>query len=177
MKSINFSSILSILILFTQCTLLPTTYWKWQNINTHNIQFPQSFEWGLTTLGYETEGYAKTSTWYAWENHINYNGQPFTKTRSGNATNHADNYKEDIQLMKEMGITTYCFSIDWSRVQPEQGRFDEETLQYYINLCDELIANDIGVTIILKDYCDPLWWGYLGGFEYEKNIYLLNNIV
>lgn len=164
----------SILILLTQCTALPTTYWKWQNINTSAVQFPASFEWGLTTLGYEVEGYAKTSTWYAWENHVgNYNNNaPFTKTRSGTASAHAQNYKEDVRLMKEMGITTYCFSIDWSRIEPEQGRFDEAAIQQYIDLCDELTKNNISATAILKDYCDPLWWGYLGGFEHEKNIYL-----
>jgi beta-glucosidase len=163
----------SILLLCIQCTLFSTPYWKWQNINTQAIQFPASFAWGLTTLTYEVEGYAKTSTWYAWENQTNpHNGQPFTRTRSGNAVAHAQNYKNDIQHMKELGITTYCFSIDWSRVEPEQGCFDETTLQHYVDFCDELISNNISITIILKDYCDPLWWGYLGGFEHEKNIYL-----
>ena len=166
----------NVFLLIIQCTILPTNYWKWQNINVYNVQFPASFEWGLTTLSYEVEGYAKTSTWYAWENHTNnYNNSAFTKTRSGNATAHAQHYKEDIRLMKEMGITTYCFSIDWSRVEPEQGHFDEAVLQYYADLCDELIKNDISITAILKDYCDPLWWGYLGGFEYEKNIYLFEH--
>jgi beta-glucosidase len=161
------------LLLLFQCTILPTTYWKWHNINMYDVQFPASFEWGLTTLAYEVEGYAKTSTWHAWENHTNnYNNNAFTKTRSGNPTAHAQNYKEDIRLMKEMGITTYCFSLDWSKIEPEQGCFDETVLQYYTDLCDELIKNNISITIILKDYCDPLWWGYIGGFEYEKNIYL-----
>jgi len=164
--------LLGITLALTQFTLLPTTYWKWQNINIGTIQFPASFEWGVTTLAYEVEGYAKTSTWYAWENHVKYDGTPFTTTRSGKGTGHTQNYKEDVQLMKKMGITTYCFSLDWSRIEPEQGRFDETVLQHYADLCDELIKNNIAITAILKDYCDPLWWGYLGGFEYEKNLYL-----
>lgn len=161
-----------ILLFLTHCTLLPTTYWKWQDININTMQFPASFQWGLTTLSYETEGYAKTSTWYAWENQTNLQNKPFTASRSGNGVAHLQNYKEDVQLMKEMGITTYCFSLDWSRIEPEQGRFDETVLQQYSDLCDELTKNNIAITVILKDYCDPLWWGYLGGFEYEKNIYL-----
>lgn len=166
-------SFCSMIALLTQNTLLPTTYWKWQNINMYGVQFPASFEWGTTTLSYETEGYSKTSTWYTWENHVGNNTtQPFTKTRSGNAAAHIQNYKEDIRLMKEMGITTYCFSLDWSRIEPEQGCFDEAVLQHYVDLCDELTKNNINATVILKDYCDPLWWGYLGGFEYEKNLYI-----
>jgi beta-glucosidase len=166
------TSLLSIIATLIHYTALPTTYWKWQNINTHAIQFPASFEWGVTTLAYEVEGYAKTSTWYAWENQTNLQGKSFTKTRSGNGIAHAQNYKEDVRLMKEMGITTYCFSLDWSRIEPEQGCFDETTLQHYVDLCDELIKNNITITAIFKDYCDPLWWGYIGGFEHEKNIYL-----
>lgn len=160
------------MLTLTQCALLPTTYWKWHNINVTNIQFPQSFEWGVTTLTHEVEGNAKTSTWYAWENHLKNDGKPFTTTRSGNGAEHATHYKADIQLMKEMGLTTYCFSIDWSRIEPEQGRFNEAALQHCIDVCDELIKNNIAVTVVLKDYCDPLWWGYVGGFEHEKNIYL-----
>lgn len=175
MKQTKKTTLLYILVItLIHATLLPkTTYWKWQNINTHAVKFPASFEWGLTTLAYETDGYAKSSTWYAWENHTGNNtSTPFTKTRSGNAAAHTQNYQEDVQLMKEMGITTYCFSLDWSRIEPEQGYFDEAMLQYYGDLCDELKKNNIGITAILKDYCDPLWWGYLGGFEYEKNIHL-----
>ena len=100
----------SALIVLTHCTLLPTTYWKWQNINTHAIQFPGSFEWGLTTLGYEVDGYAKSSTWYAWENHVGNNtSEPFTKTRSGKAAAHSQNYKEDVQLIT-MIMASICIS-------------------------------------------------------------------
>jgi beta-glucosidase len=162
----------TIIIGLIHCILLPTTYWKWQNINTHEIQFPASFEWGATTLTHEVEGNAKTSTWYTWENHCKRDGNLFTTTRSGNGSAHAAHYKADVQLMKEMGLKTYCFSIDWSRIEPEQGRFDEAALQQCVDLCDELIKNNISITVVLKDYCDPLWWGYLGGFEHEKNIYL-----
>ncbi len=159
-----------IMTFLTYLPLFPTTYWKWQDINLNTPQFPASFEWGVTTLAYETEGYAKTSTWYAWENQTNLQGKQFTQTRSGNGIAQAQHYKEDVKLMKEMGITTYCFSLDWSRIEPEQGKFDETMLHYYTDLCDELIKNNITITAILKDYCDPLWWGYIGGFEHEKNI-------
>lgn len=153
-------------------TLLPTTYWKWQDINLYAPSFPASFEWGLTTLSYETEGYAKTSTLYACNGQKDMHGKPFNRSRSDSSSSHLENYKEDVKLMKDMGITTYCFSLDWSRIEPEQGCFDEVIMQQYSDLCDELVRNNIGITVILKDYCDPLWWGYLGGFEYEKNLHL-----
>jgi beta-glucosidase len=166
------SLILMTTLLFTHISSFATTYWDWQSINTQDIQLPASFDWGTTMLAHEVEGYAKTSTWYAWETHPKNNGISFTTTRSGIGTAHSHNYKQDVQLMKEMGLTTYCFSIDWSRVEPEQGHFNEEMLQYYSDLCDELIDNRITPMVVLKDYCDPLWFGYLGGFEHEKNLYL-----
>jgi beta-glucosidase len=158
------------IVVLTFFTLLSTApSWKWQDIFIGTLEFPESFEWGVTTLSYETEGYAKTSTWYAWESQTGLQGKPFTRSRPERNTGHLNNYKEDVQLLKTMGISTYCFSLDWSRIEPEQGYFDEEVIQQYIDLCNELMINEITVTIILKDYCDPLWWGYMGGFEYEKN--------
>ncbi len=170
MKHLKKAYLSGIILALTHFSLIPTTYWKWQDINLNALSFPASFDWGVTTLSYETEGYAKTSTWYAWDNQTNMQGKPFTRSHSDNGTDHLEHYKEDVQLMKEMGISTYCFSLDWSRIEPEQGRFDEKVLQQYIDLCDELVKNNISITAILKDYCDPLWWGYLSGFEQEKNI-------
>jgi len=157
-------------ILIPHTTLLPTTYWDWQSINTFNIQFPHNFMWGVTSLAPEVDGYSKTSTWYAWERQLKADGQPFAKTRSGKSIAFSQHYRDDIQLMKNMGLNTHCFSIDWSKVEPEEGYFDEAVLQHYQDVCDELIAHDITPIIIIKDLCDPLWFGYLGGFEHEKNI-------
>src|SRR5690606_20381864 len=152
--------------------LLPTTYWDWQSIDIHDTHFPASFQWGTTMLSHEVNGYAKASTWHAWQNHYKNDGQPFTTTRSENPTFHAQNYKNDIQLLKKLGVNTHCFSIDWSAIEPEQGVFNEIELQRYADFCDELILNNITPIAILKDPCDPLWFGYLGRFEQEKNIYL-----
>jgi len=149
--------------------LSAVTYWNWQNISLNAISFPQSFEWGTTSLAHEVEGYAKTSTWYAWQPYTLDNGKPFVATRSGNPCKHKKHYKKDIELMKSIGLTTYCFSLDWSRIEPEQGTFDEQELNSYLELCTELTRNNIIPIVILKSHCDPLWFGYIGGFEKEKN--------
>ena len=171
MKKFNLCAyILANIILLIHVTAFSTTYWNWQSIDIHQIQFPSHFMWGVTNLTPEIDGYAKTSTWYAWEKQLKANGQPFSHTRSGSAAAHTQHYKEDVQLIIDMGLSTYCFSIDWSRIEPEEGYFDDAAIQYYIDLCDELVAHDIMPIAVLKDYCDPLWFGYLGGFEQEQNI-------
>jgi len=157
---------------FLKTVIAGTTYWNWQKIAINDVSFPQSFEWGVTSLAHEVDGYAKTSTWYSWEPHTLDNGKPFVATRSGNACKHKKNYKKDVQLMKDMGITSYCFSLDWSRIEPEQGCFDENELQDCLELCIELEKNNIAPIVVLKSHCDPLWFGYIGGFEKEKNIEL-----
>jgi len=55
-------------------------------------------------------------------------------------------------------------------VEPHEGFFDIAALQHYANVCDELVRNGIKPVIILKDYCDPLWFAYRGGFEVANNI-------
>ena len=87
-------------------------------------------------------------------------------------SDHWNRFAEDIQLIKEAGLTTFLFSLDWNKIEPSQGYFDEHILQHYVDFCDELIRNGIEPVIILKDYCDPVWFIDCGGFEKECNIAL-----
>ena len=59
------------------------------------------------------------------------------------ACDHYHRWKEDVALMREMGLKSYRFSISWSRVIPEEGKVNPEGLKFYSDLVDELIANGI----------------------------------
>ena len=60
------------------------------------------------------------------------------------AVDHYHRYKEDVRIMKEIGLKGYRFSIDWSRVMPEgAGRVNEAGIAFYNDLIDELLKNDI----------------------------------
>ncbi|HSC25300.1 MAG TPA: family 1 glycosylhydrolase [Candidatus Babeliales bacterium] len=83
---------------------------------------------------------------------------------------HWNRYKEDIQLMKESGLTACSLSIDWEKVEPSLGYFDQQALQHYADACDEFNYNNIEPVIILKDYRDPAWFINCGGFEKDYNI-------
>lgn len=63
--------------------------------------------------------------------------------KTGNvACDHYHHFKEDVKMMKEMGIRNYRFSISWSRVLPDgTGKVNEKGLQFYSDLVDELLAN------------------------------------
>ena len=66
------------------------------------------------------------------------------------ACDHYHRYREDVQIMKEIGLKAYRFSIDWSRVLPEgTGRVNEEGIRFYSNLIVALLENDIEPYIML----------------------------
>lgn len=110
------------------------------------IEFPKDMKWGAATASYQIEGAVNeggrgVSIW-----------DTFSKT-PGNVVN-GDNgdvacdsyhrYKEDVQIMKELGIKVYRFSVAWPRIFPNgTGEVNKEGLEYYHNLIDELLANDI----------------------------------
>jgi beta-glucosidase len=149
----------------------PARYGDWtaQEIQ-NNMTFPATFQFGTICQAYEIEGNAVNNTWVQYENHKKPNGKFFTQQSSGIACDSWNRYQEDIQLIKQAGMTSYCFSIDWSKIQPSQGMFDEQALQHYVDVCDELNRNGIEPVIIFKDYRDPIWFIEIGGFEREANI-------
>jgi len=162
------STLISLLI-SSSSIIYNTPYWNWKTIDTNDIQFPSTFLWGAATHAYEVEGNSTNNTWYAWETHVNKDGTQFAQERSGIACDHWHRYKDDIRHMKEMGLKTYALSIEWSKVEPHEGYFDSVALQHYVDVCNELIANNLKPIIILKDYRDPLWFAYRGGFENRDN--------
>jgi beta-glucosidase len=168
-KIINISTVL---VLCTSALLQGTSYWNWSSIDTSAIQFPTSFAWGTTAFAYEVEGNSINNSWNTSETYVKSDGEAFQQERSGIACDHWNRYKEDIQLMAQAGLTSYCFSIDWSKIEPEHGIFDEVALQHYADVCDELNRNGIKPLIILKDYRDPIWFLNCGAFEKEQNIAL-----
>ena len=110
------------------------------------IQFPDDFMWGTATSAYQVEGAWQEdgkglSVWDTYTNVYNLAGG-----QTGNvAIDQYHRYAEDVQLMKEMGIQSYRFSIAWSRVLPQgTGEVNQAGIDYYSRLVDELLAADFG---------------------------------
>ena len=122
-------------------------------------QFPDNFIWGSATSSYQIEGAHDIdgkgpSIWDAFvtiPNRIK-NGD------HGNvAIDHYHKFKEDIALMKAQGFKAYRFSIAWPRVMPEgKGKVNEKGIQFYSDLIDELLANDIQPWVTLYHWDLPL---------------------
>ncbi len=120
--------------------------------------FPKEFLWGAATSAYQVEGAAyedgKKASQQDVINKESYETRGFATAEI--ASDHYHHFKEDVALMKEMGFTTYRFSIAWSRVFPDGvGEVNEKGIQFYRDLIDELIANGIEPIVTLYHYDLP----------------------
>lgn len=120
--------------------------------------FPKGFLWGAATSAYQVEGAAyedgKKASQQDVINKESYETKGFATAEI--ASDHYHHYKEDVALMKEMGFTTYRFSIAWSRVFPDGvGEVNEQGIQFYRDLIDELLVHDIEPIITLYHYDLP----------------------
>lgn len=151
--------------------------WNWDNLITRGFptfpkEFPggQKFLWGAATSAHQTEGNCTNNTWSEWEKSVDQNGARRVQEESGIACDHWNRYKDDIQLLKKTGANSYRFSIEWSKVEPKEGEFDQAALQHYADVCNELHRNGIKPCINLHHYTDPIWFAQKGGFEKQENI-------
>lgn len=130
-------------------------------------EFPQDFLWGSASAAYQIEG-----AWdvdgkgpSVWDEYVKLPGKTFKGSNGDVAVDHYNRYKEDVALMAEAGLKAYRFSVAWSRVLPNgTGEVNEAGLQFYDDLIDELIANNIEplVTIYHWDLPAALQERYLG---------------
>src|SRR5690606_28421603 len=122
-------------------------------------KFPDNFIWGTATSSYQIEGAAKLygkgpSIWDAFSN---IPGKVHNNETGDIACDHYHTYKEDIQLMKNMGVKAYRFSIAWARVMPTgKDTINEAGIQFYSDLIDELLKADIVPWVTLYHWDLPL---------------------
>jgi beta-glucosidase len=110
------------------------------------LKFPDDFLWGCATSAYQIEGAAAEDGRGAsiWDTFAHTPGKTFKGDTGDVADDSYHRYKEDVQLLKGLGVKTYRFSLSWSRIFPEgTGKPNEKGLAYYQRLVDELLRNDI----------------------------------
>lgn len=119
--------------------------------------FPKDFLWGVSTASAQIEGgYLEDGrTPSIWD--ITTEKQVKNGENTHNACDHYHHYKEDVQIMKKLGVKSYRFSISWSRIIPNEGEINQKGIDFYNSLIDELIKNDIQPIITLYHWDLPLW--------------------
>lgn len=113
---------------------------------TKKIQFPSNFLWGSATSAYQIEGspLVDGAGESIWTRFAKTPGSVANGDTGDVACDHYQRYKSDVGLMKQLGLQAYRFSVSWSRVLPQgTGGVNQAGLDFYKNLVDELLANDI----------------------------------
>ncbi len=150
----------------------PQTKWNWDEIDTQDIDFSEDFTWGVASAAHQVEGNNSNNQWYLWETARDDEGHPriLNNQKAGLACDHWNRYPQDILLMKDLGVTSYRFSIEWSRIEPAQGKYDQEAIDHYLQVCDSLLAAGIEPMITLHHFSNPIWFEEKGAFEQADNV-------
>ncbi|HEX4662677.1 MAG TPA: family 1 glycosylhydrolase, partial [Candidatus Saccharimonadales bacterium] len=89
---------------------------------------------------------------------------------SGLATNHYELYEHDFDIVAKMNMTIFRFSIEWSRIEPEEGSWNVEAIEHYRQYLQALQKRKIEPMVTLMHWTLPVWFTQKGGFEKRSNI-------
>ena len=130
------------------------------------MPFPSTFVWGAASSSYQVEGGfdADGKGASTWDQYSHEPGNIYMNHTGDVACDHYGRVKEDVALMKQIGLKAYRFSISWPRIIPSPGTVNEAGLRFYESLVDELLAAGITPWVTLFHWDLPLWAYHKGGF-------------
>jgi beta-glucosidase len=122
------------------------------------LSFPSNFLWGAATAAHQIEGNNIHSDWWQAEQ----TGR--LPHRSGAACDSWNLWRDDIRLLSEIGLNAYRLSVEWARIEPYPGRFDQVALDTYRAQLEALRAAGIEPIVTLHHFTNPRWLADLGGW-------------
>lgn len=159
------------------------------NVKNHKV-FSKHFYWGASTASHQVEG-GTTNQWTAWERA---NADRLAKTAhqrwgqlpnwdkikpraqnpknylSGPGVDHLSRYREDFDIAKKLRLNSFRFGIEWSRLEPVEGQWDEEAVEHYRTYIKELKKRGIEPFLNIWHWTVPNWFAKKGGFLKRRNI-------
>ena len=162
---------------------------KEETNNKQILRFPDNFYWGSATSSHQVEC-ANKNDWTEWEkknaqSQAQKGGSTFIKPNkkekillaqarkpdnyiSGRACDHYNKYEEDFDIIKSLNQNAYRFSIEWSRIEPEEGKFDEKEIEHYREVIRALRERGIEPFVTLWHWTLPLWMRDKGGVKSKE---------
>jgi beta-glucosidase len=131
---------------------------------TTSFEFPPGFLWGTATAAHQVEGNNVNSDVWVME-HVP--GTPYVEP-SGDACDHYHRYRQDIALLAELGLNAYRFSIEWARIEPEEGEFSHAVLEHYRDMLRTCHEHGITPIVTFHHFSSPRWLIKAGGWENKK---------
>lgn len=154
------------------------------------FKFPKRFLWGAAISSHQVEG-NQHNQWSVWElenaralaakapyEYGDLENWPEIEAEtkdpstyvSGKGANHYELYEQDIELAQQLGLNTFRFSIEWSRIQPKMDAWDLKEVEHYRQVLLALKKRNIEPVVTLFHFTLPIWFAELGGFEKAKNV-------
>jgi beta-glucosidase len=124
--------------------------------------FPKGFYWGAATASYQVEGGIENCDWSkaAREGRV---------PTCGRACDHWNRYEADFDIAQSLSHNAHRFSIEWARVEPEEGVFNPEAIEHYRQVLRALHDRNLTPFITIWHFTLPLWFSESGGFEREDS--------
>ncbi len=120
------------------------------------VRFPDNFLWGAATSAHQVEGNNIHSDWWAWEQA--YAGKEHGPLEaSGVACDSYNRYEEDFKIAKALNHNTHRLSIEWARIEPEEGKFDLDEIEHYRKVLQSVKNNGMKTFVTLWHFTLPNW--------------------
>ncbi len=123
------------------------------------LRFPVNFLWGVSTAAHQVEG-DNCNQWSEWE----LSGKIRSGDKCGKACDWWVNAERDFDIARDLGMKALRLSIEWSRIEPEEGRFDSAALQRYRQMLEGLHQRGIEPIVCLHHFTHPCWFEKRGAF-------------
>jgi beta-glucosidase len=124
------------------------------------LVFPAGFMWGAAVSAHQTEGGNSNSDWWEWELRP---GTPCAEP-SAAAIDQYNRYGHDVALLGGLGFNTYRFSVEWARIEPSEGVFDEKELKHYRRMVGAVRKSKLIPIVTLNHFSLPIWVAKKGGW-------------
>jgi len=126
---------------------------------SHVVDFPNGFLWGAATAAHQIEGNNVHNDWWRAEE------AGILPHRSGAACDSWNRWADDIRLLQDMGLNAYRFSVEWARIEPEPGHFDQTALDTYRRMLEAMRSGGIEPLVTLHHFTNPAWLADRGGWS------------
>jgi beta-glucosidase len=136
-------------------------------------RFPEGFVWGTATAAHQVEGNNWNNDWWAWEHDPE---SPCTEP-SGDACDHYHRFPDDLRLLRDLGFGAYRFSLEWSRIEPEDGEFSRVALDHYRRMCATCHELGLEPIVTFHHFTTPRWVAAQGGWTSPATVDLFARYV
>lgn len=145
------------------------------------IIFPRDFLFGSATSSHQTEG-GNINNWSKWESenakdfaieavekNADWQKRKFPEMFnpknyiSGKTCDHFNRYEEDFDILEKLNHNSYRFSLEWSRIEPEEGVFDQDAIRHYRKVLVSLKNRKVKPMVTLWHWTNPIWLAKKGG--------------